>query len=219
MAPNSQCRIRIIFQPSAPGPALANFTVIDSGRRLLRSGMVSGTDSVGAAPALAWAATPDFVFGQVTIGQAAQRSARLVNASSVSTVITRLRVTGPNASRLTLAANCAPNGCLEAAPAAMCSSASRPRRPGWWKAGSRSRPRRRTRRSRSCLPPAFPHPLSNCRRRHQCHQPVAHRTLAVAPVRRYGWPRSSRLLWRCDERAATGKAAATGSLKRQPAPA
>lgn len=107
-------RIRIAFRPSAVGAAAATFSIVDSGGQLLRSGAVAGTGSAEAPATLGWSAPPALAFGVVTIGDSAQRSAWLVNASATPAQLARLRVTGPNASRFALESDCPGGSRIEA---------------------------------------------------------------------------------------------------------
>ena len=116
LPPLGQCRATAWFWPQVAGPVSASFTVVDSGGRVLREGNLVGTGAPEQPPVLAWSAdTPLSIdFGQVPVGQAAQQVLTLVNTTSAVVTLSRLRVTGPNASRFTLQAPCAAAGRLDA---------------------------------------------------------------------------------------------------------
>ena len=116
LPPLGQCRATAWFWPQLVGPVSASFTVVDSGGRVLREGNLAGTGAPQQPPALAWSAeTPlPIDFGQVPVGQAVQRVLTLVNTTAAVVTLSRLRVTGPNASRFTLQAPCGEVDRLEA---------------------------------------------------------------------------------------------------------
>lgn len=114
LPPLGECRIRIAFRPSAAGAAAASFSIVDSGGLRLRSGAVAGTGSRDTPATLGWSAPPALAFGVVTIGESVQRSALLVNASTVPAQLARLRVSGPNASRFGLESDCPAGSRIEA---------------------------------------------------------------------------------------------------------
>jgi len=120
LPPLGQCRISAWFRPQAAGPAGAVFAVLDSSGRTLREGALTGAGAPELPATLAWSAgTPELIdFAQVPLGQSMQRTLGLVNPSSIPVGLTRLRVTGPNASRFTLQAPCVAAGRLE--PGASC---------------------------------------------------------------------------------------------------
>lgn len=115
LPPLGQCSATTWFRPQGAGIAVARFSVVDTGGRVLREGGLSGTGVALAPSALAWAAnTPSLVdFGQIPVGQAARREITLLNTSAAGVALATLRITGPNASRFTLDASCAPTGRLD----------------------------------------------------------------------------------------------------------
>lgn len=114
LPPLGQCSIHVSFRPAAPGAVSATFNVVGSGGQVLRSGAVSGLGVADPPGALAWRESPDLEFGNVALGQTVQRTALLVNPSSLHAQIARLRVTGPNASRFVLDSDCPAGSRLEA---------------------------------------------------------------------------------------------------------
>lgn len=114
LPPLGQCSIHVSFRPAAPGAVSATFNVIGSGGQVLRSGAVSGLGVAEPPGALTWSEAPDVQFGNVVLGQTAQRTARLVNASAQPAQVSRLRVTGPNASRFVLEPDCPGGSRIEA---------------------------------------------------------------------------------------------------------
>lgn len=114
LPPLGECRIRIAFRPAAAGPQSATFRIVDSGGQTVRIGAVAGTGTTGAAGALAWQSTPDFAFGPVASGVQITRRAVLANPSPQAATLTRLRVTGPNASRFSLDSDCPAGSRVEA---------------------------------------------------------------------------------------------------------
>lgn len=115
LPPLGQCTATTWFRPQGAGPAVAKFSVVDTGGRVLREGVLTGTGVPSAPPVLAWSTnTPALVdFGQVSVGQAARREVTLLNTSAAGVALATLRITGPNASRFTLDARCAPAGRLD----------------------------------------------------------------------------------------------------------
>jgi cytochrome c553 len=107
LPPLGQCRVRVAFRPAAVGPVAGSFGVYDAGGLLLRSGALAGIGVTEVPAALGWEAVPDFAFGTVAVAAVAQRTAVLLNHSVATAVsLERLRVTGPNASRFRLDADC-----------------------------------------------------------------------------------------------------------------
>jgi cytochrome c553 len=106
LPPLAQCRIRIAFRPAAVGTVQAGFSVVDSASVLLRSGVLAGQGVENAPAQLAWREPPALAFGNVALGASAERSAQLVNPTAVPLQLLRLRLTGPNASRFVLDADC-----------------------------------------------------------------------------------------------------------------
>ena len=111
LPPLGQCRVRTAFRPQAEGAAAARWDVLDTGGRPLRGGTLRGQGGTTPAPALAWdgdAAASELIdFGRVATGARATRSLTLVNPGPRAVTLTRLRVTGPDAARFTLAGACA----------------------------------------------------------------------------------------------------------------
>lgn len=116
LPPLGQCRVRSWFMPQRAGPAEASFQILDTSGRLLRSGLLTGTGTPTAPPRLEWAAGSELLldFDSVTVGTTARRTLRLRNPSSAAVQLQRLRVTGPDAARYSLAAPCAAAGMLAA---------------------------------------------------------------------------------------------------------
>ena len=114
LPPLAQCRIRVAFRPAAAGALSASFSVVDSAGALLRSGTLAGQGVENAPPPLAWREPPALAFGNVALGASAERTAQLVNASALPVQLQRLRLTGPNASRFVLDADCAAPALLPA---------------------------------------------------------------------------------------------------------
>lgn len=115
LPPFGQCTAMTSFRPQSVGPASARFTIVDTGGRELRVGILNGTGAAAAPAALAWSSgTPTLVdFGRISLGQVARRELVLINTSAAAVALATLRVTGPNASRFTLDTTCALGGTLE----------------------------------------------------------------------------------------------------------
>ena len=73
---------------------------------MLRVGTLTGVGSAQPPATLAWFEPSDLHFGNVALGQTAQRTARLINTSTLPAQVARLRVTGQNASRFALETDC-----------------------------------------------------------------------------------------------------------------
>jgi cytochrome c553 len=114
LPPLAQCHIRVAFRPTAAGAVSAGLSVVDSAGALLRSGVLAGQGVEQAPPRLDWREPPALAFGNVSVGASAERTARLVNPSASPVQLQRLRLTGPNASRFLLAADCAAPALLPA---------------------------------------------------------------------------------------------------------
>ena len=115
LPPFGQCSATTWFRPQGVGAAAARMSVVDTGGRVLRQVVLTGTGAAVAPAVLAWSAiTPTLLdFGQIPLGQTARRELTLLNTSAAAVALARLRVTGPNASRFTLDATCAAAGRLD----------------------------------------------------------------------------------------------------------
>ena len=115
LPPFGECRATTWFWPQGGGAAAARMSVVDTGGRVLRQVVLTGTGAAVAPAVLAWSAnTPALLdFGQVPLGQAARRELTLLNTSAAAVALARLHITGPSASRFTLDASCAAAGRLE----------------------------------------------------------------------------------------------------------
>jgi mono/diheme cytochrome c family protein len=113
LPPLGQCLVRTAFRPQAEGAAAARWDVLDTGGRPLRGGTLRGHGGTTPAPALAWdgdvPAGELIDFGRVAPGARATRRFALVNPGPRAVTVTRLRATGPDAARFTLAGACATN--------------------------------------------------------------------------------------------------------------
>jgi len=129
LPPLGQCRIRTWFQPRAAGPAEARVDIVGTAGEVLRSVRLLGTGVAVQAPQLAWLRVDDsgspipppptlIDFGRVEVGASASGRLRLRNPSMQAVPFRRLRITGPQALRFSLAAPCVTAGRLE--PMADC---------------------------------------------------------------------------------------------------
>jgi mono/diheme cytochrome c family protein len=115
LPPLAQCRVRTWFRPHAEAPAEARFDILSPGGQVLRSGRLLGTGAASQPGQLAWAPAVSLVdFERVVVGQTSSRTLVLNNPSSLPVVLTRLRVTGPQALRFGITAACVAAGRIEA---------------------------------------------------------------------------------------------------------
>ena len=119
LPPLGSCRVRTWFRPAVLGPAEARFDVLAPGGQLLRSGRLLGTGAAVQPPALAWFPITDLVdFGRVEVGRSAEVRLQLINPGGTAVTLTRVRSTGPQALRFSVAADCLAAGRIE--PGARC---------------------------------------------------------------------------------------------------
>jgi hypothetical protein len=115
LPPLGQCRVRTWFRPRAPGAAEARLDILTPGGQVLRSARLLGTGVDLAPVRLAWEPARELIdFGRVELGRSATHTLTLHNLSSQPVLLRRLRVTGPQALRFSLAAACASAGSLQA---------------------------------------------------------------------------------------------------------